>query len=177
MAALDPAAELLAKRLLAVADGEDRNAAVEDRLGRARAAGLRNRGRPAGENDRLRLQPIERLARLGERVDLAIDPGLAHAPRDELGDLGAEIDDEDEVVMHFVPLAESARRRNGAGAYPLRITAASASTNSASRRTATGSARMSSPVKVLPVSDSAAKASGTRRAAMVAKISRRSAWA
>ena len=30
-----------------------------------------------------------------ERRDLAIDPGLAHPPGDELGHLAAEIDDED----------------------------------------------------------------------------------
>ena len=64
MPALDLAAELLCERLLAVADGEDRNAALEDRLGRARAAGFRNRGRPAGEDHRLRLQPANASAAL-----------------------------------------------------------------------------------------------------------------
>ena len=37
-----------------------------------------------------------RLGRL-ERHDLGIDAGLAHAARDELRDLAAEIDDEDGV--------------------------------------------------------------------------------
>ena len=41
VAALDLAAELLAQGLLAVADGEDRNAALEDLHRRARAARLR----------------------------------------------------------------------------------------------------------------------------------------
>ena len=32
-------------------------------------------------------------------MDLAVDVGFAHAPRDELGVLRAEIDDQDAVVM------------------------------------------------------------------------------
>ena len=39
--------------------------------------------------------------RLLERHDLAIDALLAHAPRDQLGHLRAEIDDEDLVVQVF----------------------------------------------------------------------------
>src|SRR5271166_1462033 len=100
MAALDLAAELLCERLLAVADGEDRNAALEDRLGRARAAGIGHGSRPAGEDDRLGPEPLEGLARLRKRMDLAIDAGLAHSARDQLRDLGAEVDDEDDVVLH-----------------------------------------------------------------------------
>ena len=115
MPALDPAAELLAERLLAVADGEDRNAAGKDRFGGARAARFRHGGRAAGEDHRPGPQPLERLARLHERVDFAVDARLAHAPGDQLGDLGAEVDDEDEVVMHVLPLAESARGRNAGG--------------------------------------------------------------
>src|SRR5271166_5711610 len=115
MPALDLAAKLLCERLLAVADGEDRNAALEDRLRRARAAGFRNRGRPAGEDDRLRPQPLERLRRLRERTDLTIDAGLPHPARDQLRHLGAEVDDEDDVVLHASRLAESVARRNGGG--------------------------------------------------------------
>ncbi len=47
-------------------------------------------------------------------MDFAIDASLAHAPGDQLRDLRAEIDDEDEVVLHAVPLAESVAGRNGA---------------------------------------------------------------
>ena len=100
VAAFDLAAQLLAKRLLAVADGEDRNAGVEDRRGRARAAGLGDRGRAAGKDHRLGLQPRKGLGRLAERVDLAIDARLTHPPRNQLRHLGAEIDDKDAVVMH-----------------------------------------------------------------------------
>ena len=35
--------------------------------------------------------------RLVERHDLGVDAGLAHAPRDELRHLAAEVDDEDGV--------------------------------------------------------------------------------
>ena len=40
-------------------------------------------------------------------MDLAIDAGLAHPPGDELRHLGAEVDDEDEVMLHASRLAES----------------------------------------------------------------------
>ena len=33
-------------------------------------------------------------------MDFAIDARLAHAPGDELRDLRAEVDDEDEVMLH-----------------------------------------------------------------------------
>jgi hypothetical protein len=61
----DFAAELVGHDLLAVADAEDRQPALEQRDRRARAALL---GTPAGEPGKmipLRLQPLERL--LGQR--------------------------------------------------------------------------------------------------------------
>ena len=70
------------------------------------ARGLPASGTEAGPPEKitaLGLEPLEGLGRLAERVDLAIDARLAHAPRDELGHLGAEVDDEDEVVMHATP--------------------------------------------------------------------------
>ena len=94
----DPAAELLRHGLLAVADAEDRQARVEEVLRRARAVVPRHRGGAAGEDDALRLQPLERLVGAVERRDLAIDAGLAHPPRDQLGHLAAEIDDEDGIA-------------------------------------------------------------------------------
>ena len=65
------------------------------RLRRARAVLLDHRGRPAGEDDALGLEPLEGLLGGVERRDLAIDAGLAHAPRDQLRHLAAEVDDED----------------------------------------------------------------------------------
>ena len=47
----------------------------------------------------LGLQPRERLVGAVERRDLAIDPGLAHPPGDQLGHLAAEIDDEDGIGL------------------------------------------------------------------------------
>ena len=112
VAALDRAAKLLAQGLLAIADGEDRNAALEDLHRRAGTARLRNRRRPAGQDHRLRLQPRERFGRLRERVDFAIDPRLAHTAGDQLRDLRAEVDDEDEVVAHAAHLAKDSGWRN-----------------------------------------------------------------
>ena len=53
----------------------------------------------AGEDHAARLHGGEGLLRLAERHDLGIDPLLAHAPRDELRHLGAEIDDQNFVVL------------------------------------------------------------------------------
>ncbi len=102
MAALDLAAELRRHRLLAVADAEHRHAGVVDRFGRERRVLVEHRGRPARQDHRLRLHGEEGFFRLLERHDLAIDLLLPHPARDELGDLGAEIDDEDFVVQNFV---------------------------------------------------------------------------
>ena len=53
VAALDLAAELQRKRLLAVADGKDRHARIEHRLRRARAALVGHRGGPARKDHAL----------------------------------------------------------------------------------------------------------------------------
>jgi hypothetical protein len=96
--ALDHAAELLRHRLLAVADAEDRHAGRVDAGRRQRRVLVEHRGRAAREDHTLRPHRRECLCRLLERHDLAIDLLLAHAARDELGDLRAEIDDENLVV-------------------------------------------------------------------------------
>ena len=93
----DPAAELVRHGLLAVADGEDRQARVEEMLRRARAVVPHHRGGAAGQDDALGLQPLEGLVGAVERRDLAIDARLAHPPGDQLGHLAAEIDDEDGI--------------------------------------------------------------------------------
>ena len=64
----------------------------------------------------LRLHLAQRRFGLLERHDLAIDTLLAHPPRDELGDLRAEIDDENLVVgcrvrRCHVPIRTGSRRR------------------------------------------------------------------
>src|SRR5262249_29168206 len=57
-----------------------------------------HRSRAAGEDHALRPHRPEGLVRLLERHDFAIDLFFAHPPRDELGHLGAQIDDENLVV-------------------------------------------------------------------------------
>jgi hypothetical protein len=74
-------------RLLAVADGEDRHAGVEHRLRRARAAVARSPNPVRRKGSRLGLHALEGRFGALERDDLGIDPGLAHAARDELRDL------------------------------------------------------------------------------------------
>ena len=98
VAALDFAAELLRHRLLAVADAEHRHAGLKDRLGRQRGILVEHRRRAAGQDHRLRLHVAEGSLGLLVGHDLAIDLFLAHPPRDQLGHLRAEIDDEDFVV-------------------------------------------------------------------------------
>src|SRR5262249_32814552 len=98
MAALDLAAQLVRHRLLAVADAEHRNAGLVDFLGRERRVLVEHGGGAARENDALGPHREARLLGLLERHDLRIDALLAHAPRDELRHLRAEIDDENLVV-------------------------------------------------------------------------------
>src|SRR5690349_7981243 len=98
MSALDLAAELLRHRLFAVTDAEHRHAGFINGHWGERRILVEHRRRPAGENDRLRLQGGERVFGLLKRRDLAINLLFAHAPRDQLGDLRAEIDDENLVV-------------------------------------------------------------------------------
>lgn len=96
---VDGAAEGGRHQLEAVAHAEDGNAGPEEGVGvvQARSALLVHGGRAAGEDDRLRV--------LGEHLghghraghDLAVDPSLADAAGDELGVLGAEVDDENRV--------------------------------------------------------------------------------
>gem|GEM_PF-3412553 len=117
MAALDDAAELGAERLLAIADAEDRDSGVEDRLWRPRAAFRRHRGRTAGEDHALRLHLLEGRSGVLERVDLAIDPGFADAARNQLRHLAAEIDDQDGVGVlerHGWPIGSARRAVKGA---------------------------------------------------------------
>ena len=119
MAALDLAAELQRQRLLAVADGEDRNARLEHLLRRARAALVDHRGRAAREDHALGPHRGEGLGGAVERVDFAVDAGFAEAARDQLGDLRAEVDDEDGVLRgraggcHGEDLAASPGFRKG----------------------------------------------------------------
>ena len=94
--------------LLAVADAEDRHAGGIESGGGSGAPRSITEAGPPERMIALRLH-LARRPRLGllERHDLAIDALLAHAPGDQLGDLGAEIDDQD-VVVHR-PMCGAAR--------------------------------------------------------------------
>src|ERR1700751_3108525 len=91
------AAQFVAHRLHAVADPEHRNPEAEDDLGRARCGALGHRSGAAGQDDRPWSEVADRRAVNRIRVNLAIDPALAHPARDQLGHLTAEIEDQDAV--------------------------------------------------------------------------------
>ena len=89
------AAEVAGEQLHAVADAEDRHAEFEQLLGDGRGARLVDRLRPAGEDDPLRRKGLDRRQLHVEGMQLAVDVRFAHPPGNELGVLGAEIEDQD----------------------------------------------------------------------------------
>ncbi len=106
VAGSDDAAELHRHREHAVADAQHRNTEFEHQLGRAQLVFLIGTGMAARQNDalesaiaRIVAQPV--VADIA-RYDLTKNMGLAHTPRNELGDLGAEIEDQDFLVVHLV---------------------------------------------------------------------------
>ncbi len=99
--ALDGSAERSHHGLLAIADAEHGDARVEHGLRRLRRAGLVHGCRPARKDDGARPLLGERGLGLVERNDLGIDARLAHAARDQLRHLAAEIDDQD-AILRFV---------------------------------------------------------------------------
>jgi len=103
----DLAAQLGAHGLLAIADAENGKAAAEHPLRSARAAALMHGGRATRQDDALEARPVQRLFSGLEGHDLRVNPRLADAPGDELGDLGAEVDDED-TVLHAGSLGKKA---------------------------------------------------------------------
>jgi hypothetical protein len=97
-ARLDLAAELHRHREHAVADAEHRHAEFPDRLRCAQVLRFVGRRVASRQDDRLRPERADELAADVVRMDLAEDVRLADAPRDQLRDLGAEIEDQDLVV-------------------------------------------------------------------------------
>ena len=85
----------MAHQLHPVADAKDRNALFEDLRRDARRALGEHARRPTAENDRARLQGLERIEVRGARMDLAEDILLTNPPRDELRVLGTEVEDQD----------------------------------------------------------------------------------
>ena len=97
LAGLDPAAELLANQLHAVADAEHGDAEVEDAGIDAGGALLEHAVGTAREDDALRRIGLDFVHRDVERDDLGIDVLLADAARDQLRVLGTVVEDDDLV--------------------------------------------------------------------------------
>ena len=89
------AAELLRHGLHAVADAEHRHAELEHGLRRARRLLVGDGLGAAGEDDAARLPLADVVVGDVPGQDLAVHAELAHAARDELGVLRAEVEDQD----------------------------------------------------------------------------------
>jgi hypothetical protein len=109
--ALDLAAELAGHGLHAVADAQHRHAELEHRLRRAPVLGLVHRVGATGEDHALRAETAHELVGHVEGMQLAVHLLLAHAARDELGDLGAEVEDEDFLVSHGANVSYVKKRK------------------------------------------------------------------
>ncbi|MNS90742.1 hypothetical protein D3C72_1248050 [compost metagenome] len=92
-------AQLHGHGLHAVADAEDRQAAVEHFLRRGGRARQGGRFRATGQDDALGAEGGDLGRVVVPRPDFAVHAELADAARDQLGVLRAEIEDEDLVVM------------------------------------------------------------------------------
>ena len=103
MSCLHRAAELCRHRLLAVADAEDRHACVIDHRRGERRIPVEHGGWAARKDHAFRPHRLEGFFRFLEWHDLAIDLVLAHAPRNQLGDLRAEINDQN-LVVRILPV-------------------------------------------------------------------------
>ena len=96
--ALDTAAELVGHHLHAVADPQHRDPQLEQlRRGAGRPLFI-DALRAAREDQPQGPAAADLLHGEVERMDLAIDPALAHPAGDELGELAAEVEDQDSLV-------------------------------------------------------------------------------
>ena len=97
--AVDCAAELERHQLGAVADAERGDAELEQLGVDVRRAFRVDRGRPAAQDERERVARTNPLRRDVMRNELGVDAALAHAARDQLRVLAAEVDDEDRALL------------------------------------------------------------------------------
>ena len=98
----DVATELVGHQLGAVADAEDRDPARPDRRVRPRGARVVDRVRAARQDDRPGAAPLELGVRRVVRQQLRVDVELADPTGDQLGELAAEIEDDDGLAVHRV---------------------------------------------------------------------------
>ena len=78
-----------------------------------------DRVRAAGQDDRARAAAFELVVRRVEREQLRVDVELADATRDELGELAAEVEDDDGAGRRAVGAGRTGRRASGRGAGAL----------------------------------------------------------
>ena len=100
---LDLAAELVRHGLFAVANAKHRDAGLEDRHWRQRRILVEYASRTTGKDHAFRLHLPESAFGFLERYDFAIHAFFAHAPRNELCDLRAKIDDQNFIVRNRIP--------------------------------------------------------------------------
>src|SRR5439155_4422080 len=98
-AGLDFTAELVREQLHAVADAEDGFTRVQHVAWHQRRAGRVHAGGAAGQDEAPGPQRPHALLGRIVRDQLAIHMVLAHAPRNELAVLRAEVDDRDRVAL------------------------------------------------------------------------------
>ena len=97
--ALDGAPEVSRHELHAVADAECRDPEREDAGVEIRRAVRVHRGGAAGEDERRRVPGRDLRCRQAMSDELRVHASLAHAPRDQLAVLAAEVDDEDGAFL------------------------------------------------------------------------------
>src|SRR5208282_4731540 len=97
---------VLRDHIQAVADSEHRTAQIEHLIGDIRRILLVETGRSAGKNYPARIHRADFFGRQVERMDFAIHAGLAHAARNQLRVLAAEIEDQDHRLRSTIAITE-----------------------------------------------------------------------
>src|SRR4029079_10521828 len=95
----DVAAQLAGHELGAVADAEDGNPPRPDAGVRLRRVRVVDGVRAAGEDDRLRVAALDLRPRRVVGDELGVDVELADPPGDQLGELAAEVEDDDRIGL------------------------------------------------------------------------------
>jgi hypothetical protein len=95
----DGASRQMRDQLHAIAETQNRHVQVQQLLGCERRPVVVHRIGTPGQNDSPRIPGPDPVERAAPGVDLGVDVGLANPPRDELGELGAVVENQDAVVM------------------------------------------------------------------------------